>query len=88
MSLYSAYVKPDQAVRVAEAIVDSMEPINWRTTIETIMAAGISMRKIALTLDVSQPTVAGWRDGSIPNYESGRQLLAMAATIRGNHGGG
>ena len=34
MSLYSAYVKPDQAVRVAEAIVDSMDPIDWRKVIE------------------------------------------------------
>lgn len=92
MSLYSAYVKPDQAVRVAEAIVDSMDPIDWRKVIEQILSQECepgrrwSIRKIALTLGVSQPTVAFWRDGSVPNYESGRKLLAMAATIGGSRG--
>lgn len=83
MSLYDAYVKQDRAIRAAEAVVDSFEPINWRAVIDGLLGAGVSMRNIALTIDVAPPTVKGWHDGSIPNYEAGRKLLAMAATVGG-----
>lgn len=92
MSLYQAYVKPDkiisvkpdkkQALRATEQIIDTMEPIDWKTVVEGLMESGISMGKIALTLGCSKPTVKGWTTGSIPNYESGRKLLAMSATVR------
>lgn len=84
MSLYDAYVKQGQhAIRAAEVVVDSFEPIDWRQIIDDLMSAGVSMRNIALTINVAPPTVKGWYEGSVPNYEAGRKLLAMAATVGG-----
>ena len=82
MSLYDAYVRHDQrTIRAAEVVVDSLEPINWRKVIDGLMAAGVSIRSIAHIIGVAWPTVKGWYDGSVPNYEAGRKLLAMAATV-------
>jgi len=86
LSLYDAYVPvrtKAEAVQVAEVMVDSFEPINWGDLINRIVRAGISINKIGLTIGVSHETVRGWRDGSIPNYEAGRKLLAMAAAVAG-----
>lgn len=83
MSLYDAYVKSeDQRVRAAEVVVDSMVPINWRALIDGLIKQNISMKRIGTTIGVSHETVRGWRQGSIPNYETGRKLLALCATAR------
>lgn len=83
MSLYRAYVlNRDEKVKASEFVIDSMEPINWKSIIDQVMQSGLSMRKIAVTINVSQPTVQGWYKGSIPSYDSGRKLLAMAAVAR------
>lgn len=83
MSLYDAYVKQGQAIRAAEVVVDSMEPIDWRMVIDHMVRAGISISKIGTTVGVSHETVRGWRSGSIPNYEAGRRLLAMSVAVAG-----
>ena len=84
MSLYDAYVPvrtTAEAVQVAEVMVDSFEPINWEDLVNRLVSIGISISKIGLTIGVSHETVRGWRSGSIPNYEAGRKLLAMAAAV-------
>ena len=83
MSLYDAYVRDTEPkIRAAEIFVDQMEPINWASLINALVHLGISMTKIGLTIGVSYETVRKWRDGSIPNYESGRKLLILCATSR------
>lgn len=79
MSLYDAYVIADRTLRDLEAIVDSIQPTDWPQVIRECGESGISVRRIALLLVVSQPTVQGWQHGSIPNFESGRKLLAIHA---------
>lgn len=81
MSLYTAYVASKHRIRAAEVVVDALEPIDWRAVIDRLTRGGVSLGAIGITVGVSRETVRGWREGSIPNYEAGRRLLAMAAEV-------
>lgn len=79
-SLYQAYVKADKpAMRAAEVIIDSMEPINWPELIAELQAGGASFSSIATCIGCSKGTVQRWANGSMPGYEFGKKLLAMRA---------
>lgn len=83
--LYRAYVKASEIPidqRLEEA-VDAIHPIDWPRVIDELAQTGVSMRKVSLIVAVAQPTVKGWYDGSIPNYEAGAKLLEAHAVATG-----
>jgi len=81
-TLYHAYVRADQqALRVAEVVCDTMEPIDWPALISELQAGGASFQSIATAIggNCSKGTVQRWANGSEPGYEYGKRLLAMRA---------
>ena len=88
-SLYGAYVRQDrprkeaaQVTDAAEVAVDSLVPVDWLAVLQELNASGHSDRQVAITIDVPTSTLRRWKTGSIPNFESGRKLLAMLRQVR------
>lgn len=85
MSLYQSYVKKSDVPlqNRLEKVVDAIRPIDWAGVICELGGVGLSLRRIAEIVDVSPPTIQGWIDGSIPNYEAGNKLLEAHAEATG-----
>lgn len=88
MTLYQAYTpqpkKPTRkATDAAELECDSLEPVQWPEVLAELNRSGWSDKRLAETVDVSGSTLRGWKkEGSIPNFESGRKLLAILRRAR------
>lgn len=87
MSLYQAYVKQPPKPRrhetdAAEMEIDSLTPVEWPQVLADLNAAGWSDNRIAQTIDVPGSTLKRYKTGSVPNFESGRKLLALLRKIR------
>jgi len=57
------------------------EPVDWFRLLVDLQGFGWSNADVARALNVPMTTVARWKDGSEPGFESGRALVILHASV-------
>ena len=57
------------------------EPVDWFRLLADLQGFGWSNAEVARALNIPQPTLARWKDGSEPGYSAGRLLVELHAQV-------
>ena len=52
--------------------------VDWHAVIQRLLAAGLTLNRIAYLLGRSPSTVHGWTSGTEPKYSDGEALLKLS----------
>ena len=57
------------------------DPVDWFRLLADLQGFGYSNADVARAINVPPTTLAKWKDGSEPGYESGRALVLLHASV-------
>jgi hypothetical protein len=57
------------------------DPVDWFRLLADLQGFGYSNADVARAINVSPSTLARWKDGSPPNFEDGRALVTLHASV-------